>query len=402
MSDYTAIVARLQNVRTAPGFDRLNLAATAGHTVLVGKQYNENDLGLFFPAGGQLSEAFAKDNDLIKRRDENGQPAGGMFEENRRVRAIRMKGIESEGFWFPLASDTKLVEGTEVTHLGKMLICNRYETPAQVQARVNSSSASSQVAEPKWFKEHTSKKLKYDAHLIQPGANIYISEKLHGTSGRTYYGPTPKPTRWQKFLHRWLRRPLPNRLITASRRVVKLDWADQPYRAVISKRFEGKLTTGLALYYEIVGYYGENQPIQKGAFEKKSPQAKQYGESFHYSYGQNNGTYDIYLYAATQNGKQVDFYTLCEIALDLGAKLPPTLGKVAQYDGNLESLQEALKHYESGTSTLTEKHPREGVVLRIENPDGTIYFLKHHNFDFLLSEGKVRDSADFVDVEEVA
>jgi hypothetical protein len=41
-------------------------------------------------------------NDLIRRKDENGKTAGGMFDQNRRVRAQTLRGEKSMGFYCPL------------------------------------------------------------------------------------------------------------------------------------------------------------------------------------------------------------------------------------------------------------------------------------------------------------
>jgi hypothetical protein len=86
---YNAIVARI-HTRPLPGSDNIILGSCRGYQVIVGKNIEDGQLGVFFEAGGQLSEGFAAANDLVRRKDAEGKPAGGYFEENRRVKAVKM------------------------------------------------------------------------------------------------------------------------------------------------------------------------------------------------------------------------------------------------------------------------------------------------------------------------
>lgn len=83
---YQAIVCRIK-VRPHPNADRLQLGEAHGYQVIVGLDTEDNELGIFFPCDGQLSEAFATSNDLIGYTDEAGNKKGGYFAKNCRVRA---------------------------------------------------------------------------------------------------------------------------------------------------------------------------------------------------------------------------------------------------------------------------------------------------------------------------
>src|SRR5690606_26291120 len=84
--------------------DRLVCTNIYGNNVIVGKDTKIGDLGLYFPLEAQLGVEYAKANDLIRRKDENGKPAGGMFDDNRRVRAQTFRGEKSMGFFIPIES----------------------------------------------------------------------------------------------------------------------------------------------------------------------------------------------------------------------------------------------------------------------------------------------------------
>ena len=86
---YTAYVTKLKNIRPHPNADRLNLAECFGNTVVIGKDYDEDTLYLYFPVDGQLSEEYATINNLVRKKDENGVNVGGYLEPDKRnIRAI--------------------------------------------------------------------------------------------------------------------------------------------------------------------------------------------------------------------------------------------------------------------------------------------------------------------------
>ena len=132
---YSAIVARV-NVRPHPNADRLQIGNVNGIQVIVGIDTQDGELGVYFPSDGQLSEEFAAANDLIRRKNEDGTYSGGMFDVNRRVRAMNLRGIKSDGFWCPLdyfnfsaVSASMLKEGDSFTEINGIPICNKYVTP---------------------------------------------------------------------------------------------------------------------------------------------------------------------------------------------------------------------------------------------------------------------------------
>ena len=82
IENHQAVVVALKNVRPHSNADRLKLATVCGCQIIVGIDSEEGDVGIFFPEGVRLSEEFATVNDLIRRKDENGNNAGGMFDAN--------------------------------------------------------------------------------------------------------------------------------------------------------------------------------------------------------------------------------------------------------------------------------------------------------------------------------
>lgn len=98
---YKAIIAKI-HTRPLPGSDNIVIGTCHGYQVIVSNLTESGQLGVFFESGGQLSESFATENNLVRRKDADGNNVGGYFEENRQVRAVKMRGAKSEGFWCPL------------------------------------------------------------------------------------------------------------------------------------------------------------------------------------------------------------------------------------------------------------------------------------------------------------
>lgn len=87
-----AIIVKLSNVRKHPNADKLQLASALGYTVVVGLEIKSGDLGIYFPDGTRIGPEFAAANNLVRLKDEAGNNIGGMFDNNRRVRTIKLRG----------------------------------------------------------------------------------------------------------------------------------------------------------------------------------------------------------------------------------------------------------------------------------------------------------------------
>ena len=77
---YCGYVTTLKNVRPHSNADRMKLADCFGNTICVGIDAAEGEIGVYFPTDGQLSVEYCAQNDLVRRKDENGNPAGGYLD----------------------------------------------------------------------------------------------------------------------------------------------------------------------------------------------------------------------------------------------------------------------------------------------------------------------------------
>ena len=449
---YKAYVTKLTNIRKHPNADKLNLADVFGNTVCVPLDYTEDMLGVYFPTDGQLSEEFCRENDLIRRKDENGNDVGGYMDpEKRNVKAIRLRGEKSDGLFLPIKclgycfkdGDTDeleygyVIEGSVNGHE----ICQKYiprsnRGSAYTAAKGNKTRQKTKPVAP-LFKEHAdTEQLAYNLNAFHCGDQIEISLKMHGTSQRTGYLPVLKGYKrsiWDKIFRREGTPIYEYDYICGTRRVV-LDRLNQTedggfygsngFRAQHHQKFIGKLNKGETVYYEVVGFTDTGAPIMGNGKNDKLGKdfVKQYGKETVFSYGcepcpdsfETDSTHnapqsDIYVYRMTmtnEDGFVVDYTPdfmryRCE---QMGVKcvsvfaktiipdyiqLPDDVGSPQEVNAG-EYVKELAERFYAGPDPVGKTHTREGVVVRIINrPKFTAY--KHKNFEFKCLSGIIAE-----------
>ena len=434
---YNVYVTKVKNIRPAENADRLNLCEVFGNTTVIDKSVNENDLYLYFPSDGQISEEYGRENDLFRRKDEDGKAAGGFIDPHtRRITAIRLRGNKSDGLIMPLISleafgDTSdLREGDVVTVFNGHEIATKYipKVKAAPDGRAGNRIRKKKDPVSLLFAEHAdTEQLAYNLADFKPGDEIEITLKIHGTSQRTGYLPVLKGYK-RTFLDWILRKPgkpiYDWGYVTGTRRTV-LDnydggyYGSNEFRESHSKEFEGKLWKGETVYYEVCGFTTTGQPIMGTCSNAKLGEdfVKQYGKEsvFSYScsptgkttmYGRDDeGPFslevplpqsDMYVYRMTmtnEDGEVVEYtpdFTRyrCE---QMGVKYVPTftrffLGENDEYSSIEKEIMEMAEEYYDGPDPIGKTHIREGVVVRIVNrPKFTAY--KHKNFSFKVLSG---------------
>ena len=304
---YTAFITRLKNVQPHPNADRLQMAECFGNTVIVSMEYEDNQLGVYFPSDGQVSVEFATVNNLVRKKDDAGNNIGGYMDPDKRnITAIKLRGEKSDGLFLPLSSletfgdITTLNEGDRIDNFNGHEICCKYVPRRNV--RQGHVSAGNHTRKKKidvapLFTEHAdTEQLAYNLGAFKPGDEIEITLKMHGTSQRTAHLPVfkgYKRTIWDKLLRRE-GTPIYNwGYVSGTRRTVLENfeggyYGSNEFREAHSKFFEGKLWKGEEVYYEVVGFTHTGAPIMSTADNKKLNDKdfiKQYGKETVFSYG---------------------------------------------------------------------------------------------------------------------
>lgn len=425
---YKAIVTRI-HTRELPGSDNIVIGNCLGYQVLVNKNTVSGELGIFFEYGGQLSEEFAVVHDLVRRKDDQGNNAGGYFEENRRVRAVKMRGAKSEGFWVPISylkytGTFDLKEGDQFDELNGHKICNKYYTPQTLRAANRNQQRV--VRDNTMFRKHVeTEAFKRGLAVIPQGAAIYISAKLHGTSFR--YGhvleSTPiKRGKVKQFFATLCKRPTENKgwtHLNGSRNVV-LSKCPETYEGFHGKEgFRFAATRGVALhkgeviYGELCGFTETNEPImavQATSKLKDKQIEKQFGGQMVYRYGAADGECKAFVYRITQVNEdghvvELSWPQVVYRCQELGLAVVPHITQFF-FNGDhcsLAEIVETLTEGEDGVvlSRLDPTHIEEGVVVRYESAHG-IGWLKNKCTLFGMLEGYLKEKDDYVDTEEAA
>ena len=463
---YCGYVTTLKNVRQHPNADRMKLADCFGNTVCVGLDAADGNVVIYFPTDGQLSIEYCTQNDLVRRKDENGNPCGGYLDPDKRnIRAIKLRGEKSDGLTMPLASLAytgidvlSLNVGDTITVVNGHEICQKY-IPKVKNCGHSSGAGGNRVRKKKapiapLFQEHAdTEQLAYNLGAFKPGDEIEITLKMHGTSQRTGYLPTfqgYKRTIWDKLFRRAGTPIYDWDYVSGTRRVV-LDTFDggfygsNEFREQHTEVFKGKLWKGETVYYEVVGFTHTGAPIMASADNKKISDkefVKQYGAETVFSYGctptgkkgfgiteHDVPQSDIYVYRMTmtnEDGNVVEYTPdfmryRCE---QMGVKTVPVMWKGIIPEDEWEEWcydlegrwGEYLRHRE-GTpgewikDKADQYYDGPDPIGKTHVREGVVVRIlnrpkftayKHKNFHFKVLEGICKDAATAPDMEEAS
>ena len=462
-------VTTLKNVRPHPNADRLVLATCFDSTVCVKKDmYTEGEIGIYFETDLQLSMEFCKQNGLLAVYEHGKNISGGYMDPAKRnVKAIKLRGEQSDGLFLPLACVAytgvnldDLNIGDQITVLNGHEICRKFipinkNKPATVAvgAGKRTKRRAKRTIAPVFYEHKDTEQLQYHLADFKPGDQIEITRKLHGTSGRTAHTKVfkgMKRTFWD-WLFRREGTPIYDwGYVTGTRRTV-LDTYDggfygsNLFRKQYHDFFEGKLWKGETVYYEILGFTHEGQPIMNQCPNNRLNDEefiKKYGDFTTFSYGCDPKGYTgcdgwgvnsdpkdpngnvltvkpqsrIFVYRMTmtnEDGEVVEYTPdfIRHRCMYMGVDFVPVewigtipdeevfTGTSCEYTDAGEFVLAKAKEFYDGPEPLDTSHIREGAVVRVINrPNFTAY--KHKNFQFKVLEGIIKEVADAPDMEE--
>ena len=310
-------VVKVEHLRKHSNADRLQIATFFGNDTSVDLSVKVGDLGVYFPVDLQLSEEYCTKNNLVRKKDENGNNIGGFLDPDKRnIKAIKLRGEKSDGLFMPLCSldycfaefennpDVVVSEfsvGEQITVVNGHEICKKY-IPKK-QNRVGGYSAGNHTRKTKvpyapLFAEHAdTEQLAYNHGAFKAGDEVEITLKMHGTSQRTGYLPVlqaAKKTFWQKLFKKEPDPVYAYNYVSGTRRVVMEDfeggnsfYGSNEFREQHHNLFVGKLNKGETVYYEVVGFTHTGVPIMADGSNKGLDKEfiKMYGDTTRFSYG---------------------------------------------------------------------------------------------------------------------
>ena len=420
---YNAIIARVKT-KPHPNADRIQLADVLGTTVVVGLQTQDNELGVYFPSDGVLSHEFCLANNLYSKSavQKLGLPepsSYGFFDHHRRVRTQRFRGEKSDGLWMPLNSLSTFcsvipyngvdVEGTMFDNIGGQQVCSKWTT-----RKPNGGTPGKPRKAPKgelvgFPKHQDTEQWDYYKGDIPDGSLLTLTEKLHGTSHRVGLVMDDERKWWQFWKPKY-------RIVHGTRNVVQTDssvgyYSDESFRQRAVGQLEG-IRKGEVLFGEIVGYAGADSPIMPSATvdKKELPDVfQQYGPQVSYLYGCKPGEAKFYVYRIVQfneDGQGVDLShaQVVRRCRDLGLNVVPFL-RAEVYNEDFAIADDQINTFVGEVFNPSQVCPQqmaEGVIIRVDTPDGHTRFLKKKSFAFKLLEGIIKSQETYVDLEESA
>lgn len=428
---YKGMVVEVQEsmLHPHPNADRLQLLRTNGFTIIVSLELQAGDVGILFGTDtpGKLEPWFLQEHDLYARRDEDGKNiSNGFFNPSGRVTSVNIRGVKSEGYFHVLSGPDGskmsvadvlgtygLVHGDVIDTLDSKKLCSKYYIRPQRSGGSGSGGPSSTSADkvlmPNLIRHYDTEQLRHHIHTIPVGAILRITLKLHGTSQRT--GHVLTPLNWlQRTLARFGVNHRSYAYQSGTRKMALLDentgfvsgkdvfaQTRLVWHEVIK---EQGLPKGVTVYYEIVGYGTNGNPIMS--------RHEVDGESVEYHYGLESGQSQLYVYRITQqneDGHTVDYSyeQVCRFCETRNLKVVPNIGdRYAGFiwDGDVEKFVLWLEEFCENKDPIGKTHPMEGVVIKVEHPEWYgVPALKFKGRTFVEAEGNAYSNG-LPDIEE--
>jgi hypothetical protein len=351
-----------------------------------------------------------------------------MDPDKRNITAIRLRGEKSEGLVLPVkvlekyTDISKLKDGDQISVLNGHEICKKYIPKRNHSQRTHDGSNGKhkkkfekEVVSYPYFDEHIdTSQLDYNLNAFKEGDIVYLTRKLHGTSGRTQTAIQVTKKRRNKVLKKLFglkdKEVKEFKLVSGTRRTVlkKFDggyYGNDEFRKKYHDFFEEKLPKGMTVFYEIVGWVNESTPIMgrcSNKLIKDKTFEKIYGQETVFTYGCEPGQNDMYVYRMTmtnEDGVVIELPTE-EVKMwcdRMGCKFVPILDKFLFT--TIENLNERVNKWLDIPDEIDPRHISEGVVARIDNRSKFTAF-KRKGFQFKVLEGIIKDISDAPDIEE--
>lgn len=418
--NYLAIVATLDAPIKHPNADKLQIFKINYQQVVTNLDYKEGDKVVFFPVGSAINPGLVKSFNGFENKELNDDPTvKGYFDKNGRVRAIRLRGEQVEGFILPIdviatyigISDDEFNDVSEFDSYGNLILVTKYIPKTRNQGtnlgsgnkKKEHTLKSMQIAGQFRFHEKTPN-LKNNIRTLDlyGNRNIAISYKLHGTSAVfSNVLVKKKLTRIDKILQffKYPTQTVEYQKMYASRQVIKGTiekentsnqsyYSDNVWKHVFDQ-IKDKLPKGYTLYGEICGYTSTGQYIQKG-YDYGIP----FGEShfFVYRITQTNPSGTVIELTMPQILQFCEKHELSVVPIFYMGGLQQFIVEngISGPDQVIPSLS-AKYNIESDCFLCKNKVPTEGIVLKVDDLNEFIAF-KLKSFNFTQEESKEEES----------
>lgn len=419
--NYAAIVVQIKTLIPIPNCDNVVHAIIMGNQVVVGKDVQIGDFGLYFPLETQLSEKYLKVNNLYRKSELNEDPTKkGYFEENGRIRCVKFRGNKSEGLFMSLTSldninfsAGQLSLGDCFDELNDIEICRKYVVKKQSTPGLSGSRQSGKLKKHKsklidnQFRFHSDTSMMYkNLHMLSPHDIISITYKIHGSSFISSKILCKKPLKWYEKILTKLKINIINThydYLYSSRKVIKNSELNSNPRhyynddiwEIAHNEVKDFLIDGMTIYGEIAGFLPSGGMIQKDYDYGCEP--KQH-KLFIYRITYTNLTGKVFEFSAKQvqdfckkNGLNAVPQLYYGYASELNPQLPIDYKDLETWRNNFLTM--VKEEYNDHDCHICQNPvPEEGVVIRLEKLDFEAY--KQKSGKFYERETKLLDKGE--------
>ena len=287
--NYLCKVVKLKGLKKHPNADRLQMVSIDFNNVITGLDAKDGDIYVYFPIESKINRNFLASTNSFRDKVLNADiEQAGFFEENCRVKAMKLRGEKSMGYivpartveqWGRLDGYIGDYVGQEFDTINGLKLVEKYQLPVKGGAvsRQGKKPKLSRLVEGQVHLHIDTENLRKNAHKVTPADIISITYKVHGTS---WWVGNVLVKRKLSFLERVLKKfgmnvsELVYDLVYGSRKVVKNADLEDPkakdhffgydlWESVKDEVGE-HIPKGWTLYGEMVGFDRNGKAIQAG------------------------------------------------------------------------------------------------------------------------------------------
>ncbi len=426
-SNYLSKIVEIQSFHPHPDPDvsKLKCCTVDGYNIIVGIDEQPGRF-VYFPALSQINNNLLSYCNLYKHKELNSNPnETGMFEDNGRVKAIRLRGCISEGFLLPIIAFQNFIlsvtnkeiackVGTEFDSIKdgnkEFWISKKYIVVKNLSNNISKESKYQKNVKKFNRVIDTQFRFHYDTTIIKKVPNailpddiIQISSKIHGTSGISACVLCKQPLSIRQRIAKWLTGEEFNKYdyLYSSRTVIKNATINEGVTsgyygcdvwAEADKIIKPCLQKGMHMYYEIVGFLPNGGYIQKGYdYGCESPkEGEKYTHEKHFKVrvyritltNVDGQVHEFSTQEVQQYCKKVGLVPVTELYYGPAKDLYPDLDVTIHFNENfIERLSNDKSFYmECDSPECVNKVPHEGVVIKKDNMESSAFKLKCFNF----------------------
>lgn len=287
----------------------------------------------------------------------------------------------------------------------------QYKLPEQYQNRFCSLEDKEKynpngwVLSPQTVLENESINEQFDEWDLETELHNYVVglSVVHNTSQRSMktYAELPNGF-WRRLFH--MKKKKKEVYVCGTRRCVVTEnsegyYGNDAFRMPHHKKIEPFVENGMEIFYEVVGYYGDNEtdtimPIADNSKINDKAFMKQFGKKTVFSYGCKPSESEMYVYRITVNNGEKE-YTPAEIVAWCEKAGVHHVPYIEDFEfTTVEDLQERVnKYFEDLVDPIGRTHVKEGVVIRKLNGLGWQAY-KSKTFEFRVLSGLAAENAN--------